>query len=104
VSGTQHVCSVVGGKPGNNFVSGSEYIAESFHYSRSHLWRNWGILIGFMIFFLITYLAATTYISAAKSKGISPGSTYGIHCPELIIPSPRRSLGLPSGTPTSFQE
>ncbi|EIN06105.1 pleiotropic drug resistance protein PDR [Punctularia strigosozonata HHB-11173 SS5] len=69
VSGTEHICSVVGGKPGNNFVDGSDYIAQSFQYSRSHLWRNWGILVGFLIFFLITYLAATTYISSAKSKG-----------------------------------
>ena len=31
----------------------------SFEYSWSHTWRNYGILVGFGFFFLITYLALT---------------------------------------------
>jgi ATP-binding cassette subfamily G (WHITE) protein 2 (PDR) len=31
--------------------------------------RNFGIIIGFLIFFMCTYLVATEYISAKKSKG-----------------------------------
>ena len=32
-------------------------------------WRNFGILIGFFVFFCTTYLFATEYIPAKKSKG-----------------------------------
>lgn len=68
-TGTQRVCSVVGGQPGSMVVEGSRYLATSFGYSRAHLWRNFGILIGFFFFFLFIHLAATEYIPAAKSKG-----------------------------------
>ncbi|KAF5862153.1 hypothetical protein ETB97_012050 [Aspergillus alliaceus] len=37
--------------------------------SRRHLWRNMGILMGFMVFFGFIYLLATEYISEEKSKG-----------------------------------
>lgn len=50
-------------------ISGDDYINKTFKYTSSHLWRNLGILFGFLIFFCFTYLAATETIQAAKSKG-----------------------------------
>lgn len=64
-----HVCTVVGSVPGQSFVEGSRFISESYNYQRSHLWRNFGILWVFFLFYLVLYLTATEYISAAKSKG-----------------------------------
>ncbi|OJJ07745.1 hypothetical protein ASPVEDRAFT_178581 [Aspergillus versicolor CBS 583.65] len=63
------ICSVVGSESGSKQVSGSLYLELSFNYSKSHMWRNMGILVGFMVFFGIVYLVATEYISEQKSKG-----------------------------------
>ncbi|KAF4629420.1 hypothetical protein G7Y89_g8725 [Cudoniella acicularis] len=64
-----HICAVVGAVPGSPFVSGSDYLRLSFNYQRSHLWRNLIIITGITMFFTGTYLAATEFITAKKSKG-----------------------------------
>lgn len=48
-------------------VSGDAYVEASFRYSYSHIWRNLGIVIGFWIFFLVTYLVATELNSYTSS-------------------------------------
>ena len=45
-------CTLQGSVPDQTFVSGADYIKSGFEYSRSHLWRNFGIIIGFFIFFV----------------------------------------------------
>ncbi|KIY49372.1 pleiotropic drug resistance protein PDR [Fistulina hepatica ATCC 64428] len=69
VSGDEVICSAVGAVAGQSYVSGSNYVSEAFRYSHSHLWRNFGILIGFWVFFTFTYLFSTETIAAKKSKG-----------------------------------
>ncbi|KAJ7637098.1 ABC-2 type transporter-domain-containing protein [Roridomyces roridus] len=69
VSAANRICSVAGAKPGNNFVLGTDYLETSFTYVHSHLWRNLGILIAFIIVFCAVHLLTTEYIQAAKSKG-----------------------------------
>lgn len=69
VAPDQKVCSVVGSITGTSVVSGSSYISISYNYTRSHKWRNLGILIGMLCFFCGIYLTATEYISARRSKG-----------------------------------
>ncbi|KAH0409307.1 putative ABC multidrug transporter, partial [Aureobasidium melanogenum] len=66
--GTQ-VCNVVGAVAGQNFVSGDAYINSSFQYYHSHKWRDFGIVIAFMVGLMFAYLGATELISAKKSKG-----------------------------------
>lgn len=63
------VCSTVGAVSGQSSVQGTEYLAKSFEYFVSHKWRNLGIMFAFMVFFLMTHLMTTEYISEAKSKG-----------------------------------
>jgi len=63
------VCNARGAVPGEAFVTGRAFINTSYEYYRSHLWRNYGILVGFIIFFLGTYLYATEIVTAKKSKG-----------------------------------
>lgn len=63
------ICSTVGAVSGSDIVQGTDYLAQSFQYYASHKWRNLGIMFGFMVFFMATYLIATEYISEAKSKG-----------------------------------
>ena len=63
------ICSTVGSVPGQTYVEGEAFIESSFGYNVVNKWRNLGILFGFMIFFLLTYLVATEFISEKKSKG-----------------------------------
>lgn len=54
---TPYACAVRGAEPNQPFVYGDSYIAESYDYHHSHLWRNFGILVGYLVFFLLLYLA-----------------------------------------------
>ncbi|OAL47624.1 ABC-transporter [Pyrenochaeta sp. DS3sAY3a] len=59
VSTENQVCTVVGSKPGNDFVSGDDYVGLSLDYHYSHVWRNLGILIAFFLAFTVLYAVAT---------------------------------------------
>ncbi|KAJ5675362.1 hypothetical protein N7462_008259 [Penicillium macrosclerotiorum] len=84
-TGSSFVCSAVGAVAGERFVSGDAFIAQNYEYYYSHLWRNFGILIAFMIFFNALYLAASEFISSDKSKAealvFRPG-----HAPKYLQP------------------
>ncbi|KAI0129629.1 ABC-2 type transporter [Xylariales sp. AK1849] len=47
------VCTLAGSTPGTRAVSGAAYITQSFSYAPSDLWRNFGIIMGLIVFFLI---------------------------------------------------
>ena len=59
ISFQNQACPVVGAIPGQPYVDGSRYVNLSFEYTYSHAWRNFGILVAFGAFFLITYLSMT---------------------------------------------
>ncbi|KFY53333.1 hypothetical protein V496_07698 [Pseudogymnoascus sp. VKM F-4515 (FW-2607)] len=65
----QKICSSVGAVAGATSVDGTAYIMSAFQYDPSHKWRNFGILIAFMVGLCATYITATEFISAKKSKG-----------------------------------
>ncbi|KAI6361803.1 ZEB2-regulated ABC transporter 1 [Pyricularia grisea] len=69
LTGTNRVCSAVGSVPGQPFVRGEDYLYSSFRYQSSNKWRNFGIVIAFMIFFLFTYMVAAENVREKKSKG-----------------------------------
>ncbi|KUJ17815.1 putative ABC transporter [Mollisia scopiformis] len=69
VSPLERVCSAVGSVAGSAVVSGTTYIESSYQYTPSHKWRNFGILWIFAIGLCATYLLATEFITAKKSKG-----------------------------------
>ncbi|KAL6712243.1 ATP-binding cassette transporter snq2 [Coniothyrium glycines] len=45
-------CAIQGNRPGSLTVAGSDYIDAAYGYSRSHLWRNFGIICGMFLFFV----------------------------------------------------
>lgn len=61
--GRSFTCSYVGSVAGRNHISGDAYIAGSFDYSYSHIWRNYGILLAFLVFFYVLYFLLTELIS-----------------------------------------
>jgi ATP-binding cassette subfamily G (WHITE) protein 2 (SNQ2) len=62
-------CALTGASPNSNTVSGSDYLSTSFEYSRSNLWRNFGVLIAFAVLYLLVTVIATETLSFAKSGG-----------------------------------
>ncbi|KAI5864255.1 ABC-2 type transporter [Durotheca rogersii] len=53
VSSRYQSCTLAGSSPGSTVVAGAAYIQQSFSYTRTHLWRNFGFLWAFLGFFLI---------------------------------------------------
>ncbi|KAK9456822.1 ABC-2 type transporter-domain-containing protein [Dipodascopsis uninucleata] len=45
-------CPVPGAVSGQEYVSGDAYLLTQLNYSYTHLWRNFGILIGYYVFFV----------------------------------------------------
>lgn len=69
VGAQNRACSTVGSVAGQGYVDGDAYMNTAYKYYHSHKWRNVGILIAFVLFFHLTYIVATEYIAAKKSKG-----------------------------------
>lgn len=65
----QRICSAKGAEAGANFLDGDTYLRISYGYEYSHLWRNLGVIIAFMMFGLAVHLLTTEFISAQQSKG-----------------------------------
>ncbi|KAK3950972.1 ABC-2 type transporter-domain-containing protein [Pseudoneurospora amorphoporcata] len=57
------VCTLPGSTPGTKFISGKAYISQGFSYNASDLWRNWGIVMALIIFFLIMNVVLGEIIS-----------------------------------------
>ncbi|OTA59743.1 ABC-2 type transporter [Hypoxylon sp. EC38] len=47
------VCTLPGSTPGTVAVSGAAYITQGFSYAPQDLWRNFGIIVAIIVFFLI---------------------------------------------------
>ncbi|KAH7118515.1 ABC-2 type transporter-domain-containing protein [Dactylonectria macrodidyma] len=67
-AGNSWICSAVGAIAGRHTVNGDSYIAASFEYHYSHVWRNFGILMAFLIELMGTYFLATELNSATQGK------------------------------------
>ncbi|CCG82129.1 putative ABC transporter [Taphrina deformans PYCC 5710] len=65
---TSQGCAIAGSTVDSTVVNGAAYISESFQYTRSHLWRNFGIIIGFFIFFVVM-----TCIGTERQKPFANG-------------------------------
>ena len=46
------VCTLTGARPQSAIVAGADYL-EGFGYNRSHLWRNFGLLIAFTMGYIV---------------------------------------------------
>nr|XP_036577228.1 ABC multidrug transporter [Colletotrichum truncatum]KAF6784140.1 ABC multidrug transporter [Colletotrichum truncatum] len=69
VAANERVCSTAGSVPGQDMVSGTTYLATSYGFKNAHRWRNFGVLIAYMILFMGLHLIATEYIASERSKG-----------------------------------
>ncbi|EPS35460.1 hypothetical protein H072_11135 [Dactylellina haptotyla CBS 200.50] len=67
-TGNNFACAVAGAEPGSRVVSGEAWASVSYEYSYSHVWRNFGIVVAFLIFFWATYFVATEINSNTTSS------------------------------------
>ncbi|KAB8219811.1 ABC-2 type transporter-domain-containing protein [Aspergillus novoparasiticus] len=63
------ICSGKGAVAGQDYIDGDRYLEVAFEYYPSHLWRNFGILLGFLFFSLVAYIVASELVRAKPSKG-----------------------------------
>lgn len=49
VSASNRICSTTAAKAGLDFVLGTDYLETSFSYEHKNLWRNFGILLAFIV-------------------------------------------------------
>ncbi|CCH45109.1 putative membrane protein [Wickerhamomyces ciferrii] len=69
VSTENQVCAFVGSKPGVPYVSGDDYMRVQYGFSYNHIWRNFGILIAFLIAFLAVNAVCTEFKRPVKGGG-----------------------------------
>lgn len=69
IGSNNHICSAVGAVPGQDYVSGDSYVESNYNYSYGRRWRNFGIMLVFLVFFCAMHLLTAEYISEKKSKG-----------------------------------
>ena len=100
LTGPSFICAIPGAVAGQDFVSGDTWAQTAYNYSYSHIWRNLGILFGFMIFFLALYLFATEFISAADTSGEVLVFRRG-HVPKHLLESEKLSKQDKEAQPTS---
>ncbi|KAK9454038.1 ABC-2 type transporter-domain-containing protein [Dipodascopsis uninucleata] len=63
------VCAYTGSRPASSYILGDNYIYDNFKFTFSHVWRNFGIVIGLSLFFVFMYMTGTEFIRTIKAKG-----------------------------------
>lgn len=100
MSGNTFVCSQRGAAAGEYTVSGDAYIWDAFQYTYDHVWRNFGILIAFLVGFLTIYFVATEINSSTTSAAEVLVFRRGHAPPALKDGEPDEESG-PSSVPAS---
>ncbi len=65
--GDNWICAMTGAVAGEDFVNGDAFIATNYEYYYSHVWRNFGILMAFLIGFMAIYFIAIELNSSTTS-------------------------------------
>jgi ATP-binding cassette subfamily G (WHITE) protein 2 (SNQ2) len=95
-------CSLPGSTKGNDVVSGSTYIDIIYNFSRSHLWRNFGIIISmWFIYVVLTAIGLTVMTDRGGNAGgpvFKRGAVISDHVLDEKISDDLERNALPSGT------
>ncbi|WVQ84782.1 hypothetical protein IAT38_006939 [Cryptococcus sp. DSM 104549] len=66
-NGASQGCAITGATPGSTSLSGTAWMESALDFHKSHVWRNFGILIAFWLFFLALCAWMIEMIPAAGS-------------------------------------
>ncbi|KAL9634498.1 MAG: hypothetical protein Q9164_004047, partial [Protoblastenia rupestris] len=62
-------CATSGARIGSSSVTGEEYLNTTFQYTRSNLWRNFGVLIAFTVLYIFATVVASELFSFVEGGG-----------------------------------
>jgi ATP-binding cassette, subfamily G (WHITE), member 2, PDR len=62
-------CNFAGSIRSQDFVEGAAHLLSAYGYKTANCWRNFGILIAFMVFFMVLHLIAAQYVASERPKG-----------------------------------
>ncbi|MCJ1352541.1 MAG: hypothetical protein MMC33_002525 [Icmadophila ericetorum] len=62
-------CAIDGAQLGSTSVSGEQYLATEFSYYRSHLWRNFGVVVAFTVLYILVTAIASELFAFVGSGG-----------------------------------
>ena len=65
----ERACAVPGAVAGANFVDGTAYVETAFGYQWGNRWRNFGIIVAFIIGLCIAHLVMCELVASEASKG-----------------------------------
>lgn len=66
---TYQGCAFTGAEVGSLNVPGARYLSTSFNYSRSHLWRNFGVVIAFTVLYIVITMVASELFDFTAGGG-----------------------------------
>lgn len=109
LSGDSFICSVQGAVAGERTVSGDRFIAAMYQYYYSNVWKNYGILIAYLVGFMVIYFIAVEVNSSTSSTAEVLVFRRG-HVPSYITDTNTKSaandaeIGAPSATAEKTEE
>ena len=62
-------CAISGARIGSTSVSGADYLSTTYEYSRSNLWRNWGVVIAFAVLYILITALGTEWFTFVGGGG-----------------------------------
>ncbi|CAI7653880.1 unnamed protein product [Penicillium glandicola] len=62
-------CALTGSSLGETSVTGAQYLTANFEFTRSHLWRNFGVVIAFTVLYILVTIIATETLSFVGGGG-----------------------------------
>lgn len=66
--GTPQGCAIAGATPGSTTLEGQDWAETALSFSKSHVWRNFGIIVALWIFFVILCSILIERLPAAGSN------------------------------------
>ncbi|CAH2351739.1 protein Snq2p [[Candida] railenensis] len=100
LSSGEQVCSFSGSVAGQSWVLGDDYLKVAFTYSFSHVWRNFGILLGFYFFFTIINAIGCEIIKPVVGGGDKLIYLKGKIPDSVLLPEEKSG----TDTPTSLEK
>ncbi|KAJ6088336.1 ABC multidrug transporter atrF [Penicillium sp. IBT 16267x] len=62
-------CALTGSSVDQTIVPGAQYLAANFQFTRSHLWRNFGVVIAFTVLYILVTIWAAEFLSFVGGGG-----------------------------------
>lgn len=62
-------CAISGARVGSTSVTGEQYIGTTYEYSRSNLWRNFGVIIAFSVLYILVTAVGSELFSFVGGRG-----------------------------------